>query len=76
MYVYLYQKNKKAKIEELNKEFHNILIGIGEKRLLEHRLKDKLKANDLINMDIKTDTINGVSEMADSFDSCYMETIT
>jgi len=75
VYVYLYQKNKKAKIEELNKEFHNILIGIGEKRLLEHRLKDKLKANDLINMDIKTDTINGVSEMADSFDSCYMETI-
>ncbi len=74
IYVYLYQKNKRAKIEELNKEFHNLLIGIGEKQLLEHRLShDK---NLLKKQKEEFEEINGSNgNIVDSFDTCYMETI-
>ncbi|SMO54053.1 hypothetical protein SAMN06265379_102359 [Saccharicrinis carchari] len=78
IYVYLYQKNKKAKIEELNKEFHNLLIGIGEKQLLEHRLstpsQSKKRSTSRLTKELN---VNGMSEedLSDNFDSCYMETI-
>ncbi len=78
IYVYLYQKSKKAKIEELNKEFHNLLIGIGEKQLLEHRLnapsQNKIKVNSFGTKMFNTNGL-GEDELSDNFDSCYMETI-
>ncbi|MCW3786402.1 transcriptional regulator [Plebeiibacterium sediminum] len=73
VYVYLYQKNKKAKIAELNKEFHNLLIGIGEKQLLEHRLSHDKKL--LKKQKEEFSKINSTGDIVDSFDSCYMETI-
>ncbi len=75
VYVYLYQKNKKAKIEELNKEFHNLLIGIGEKQLLEHRLSHSVKKNRKIEEELENSFSNENGDIGDSFDSCYMETI-
>ncbi len=73
-YVYLYQKNKRKKIEELNKEFHNLLIGIGEKQLLEHRLSHDKKL--LEKQRDEFNIANGSSgNIVDSFDTCYMETI-
>ncbi len=75
VYVYLYQKNKKAKIEELNKEFHNLLIGIGEKQLLEHRLSRSVKKNRKIEEELENSFSNENGDIGDSFDSCYMETI-
>ncbi len=73
-YVYLYQKNRRKKIEEINKEFHNLLIGIGEKQLLEHRLSHDKKI-----LKKQRDDFNAVNEntgnIVDSFDTCYMETI-
>ncbi len=78
IYIYQYQKSKKAKIDELNKEFHNLLIGIGEKQLLEHRLnasnlKESKKKEEEENL-IPSHKIED-SSIGDSFDSCYMETI-
>ena len=88
VYIYLYQKGRKAKIAELNKEFHNLLIGIGEKQLLEYRLNNE-QSEDVEEKDVpKADAkimpeVEGVrpfwdveeEELGDSFDSCYMETI-
>lgn len=75
IYIYIYQKNKKARIEELNKEFHNLLIGIGEKQLLEHRLNKKVKEVS-VSKSIDLHVIPpGSADIADSFDSCYFETI-
>ena len=83
VYVYLYQKSKKAKINELNKEFHNLLIGIGEKQLLQHRLSSSSKHRGMgdagsgsqlfRNMDEYKDLDN--KGLSDNFDSCYLETI-
>ncbi len=73
VYVYLYQKNKKIKIAELNKEFHNLLIGIGEKQLLEHRLSHDKKL--LKKQKEEFSKVNSTGDIVDSFDSCYMETI-
>lgn len=78
IYVYMYQKSKKAKIEELNKEFHNLLIGIGEKQLLEHRLNvPSQKKSGVFTNPAKVFNANGLGEgeLSDNFDSCYMETI-
>ena len=78
IYVYMYQKSKKAKIEELNKEFHNLLIGIGEKQLLEHRLNvPSQKKSGVFTYPVKVFNANGLGEgeLSDNFDSCYMETI-
>ncbi len=74
LYVYLYQKNKRAKIAELNKEFHNLLMGIGEKQLLEHRL-----SHDTSIFNHQQEDFNAINDSAgniiDSFEICYMETI-
>ncbi len=78
IYVYMYQKSKKAKIEELNKEFHNLLIGIGEKQLLEHRLNAPSQSKSRVHVNTaKVFNINELEEgeLGDNFDSCYMETI-
>ncbi|MCW3805300.1 tetratricopeptide repeat protein [Plebeiibacterium marinum] len=75
VYVYLYMKNKKTRIEELNKEFQNLLIGIGEKQLLEHRLSQEGNRNNAP----KEHPINysqSGAEIVDSFDNCYLETIS
>lgn len=81
VYVYMYQKSKKAKIDELNKEFHNLLIGIGEKQLLQHRLSSTNKnrvvgsgGSELFrDMDGYKNLDN--TGLSDNFDSCYLETI-
>ncbi len=78
VYVYLYQKSRKAKIEELNKEFHNLLIGIGEKQLLEHRLIASTHTTEITKrQEPKVFVSNGVEDgdISGNFDSCYMETI-
>ncbi|WP_066628975.1 hypothetical protein [Labilibacter marinus] len=80
VYIYLYQKSKKAKIEELNKEFHNLLIGIGEKQLLEHRLNSSQNLSRKDRKELSFVDSSGLSVaseggIGDSFDSCYMETI-
>ncbi|MGQ1784179.1 MULTISPECIES: tetratricopeptide repeat protein [unclassified Saccharicrinis] len=82
VYIYLYQKSKKAKIEELNKEFHNLLIGIGEKQLLQHRLNNTKGRVDRHSLHLESFDIVGRgdngsddSELSSNFDSCYLETI-
>lgn len=77
IYIYLYQKHRKAKIEEINKEFHNLLIGIGEKKLLEHRLNKgvKRKDDDEIPLQTLSSLLVEEGDLGDSFDNCYMETI-
>ncbi len=72
VYFYNYQKQKLQTIKELNKEFNNLLIGIGEKQLLEHRLGQKSRKK-VAQVFEKSQTPDG--DIGQSFDHCYMETI-
>ncbi len=72
LYFLNYQKRKKKMIDELNKEFHNLLMGIGEKQLLEHRLSTQNQHT--VQKAFEKNQIQD-SDLGHSFDSCYMETI-
>ncbi len=72
LYFINYQKRKKKLIDELNKEFNNLLMGIGEKQLLEHRLS--IQNQQKVQMAFEKNQIPE-SDLGHSFDSCYMETI-
>jgi tetratricopeptide (TPR) repeat protein len=79
IFFYLYQKNKRKKIDELNKEFQNMLIGIGEKQLLEHRLNKNVSREVIVGSNsISSEHVDlmGESDNVDDFDTCYTETIS
>ncbi len=72
VYFRHYQKRKKQMVDGLNKEFHNLLMGIGEKQLLENRLT--LHNHKKVEIEFeKNQILDG--NLGQSFDNCYMETI-